>query len=156
HDLMGIAEVNETIDRLRVYVAAGSADIPRDYEVAVSDPDFFRKPWDFLKIDDLPNHPITKNSAAVKAGMMSGLCVPIRFGGRLRAGVNFFSRQQNWFSESDVPIARRIANYLTLALSHYHLSEEARRRRLVEERAQQLDAQVRKLTDELDVRSGYR
>ena len=156
HDLMGIAEVNEAIDRVRVHVAAGSADIPRNYEVAVPEPDLLRKPWDFLMIEDLPNHPLGKNSPAVKAGMISVLCVPIRFGGRLQAGVNFFSRQQHWFSESDVPLARRIANHLALALSHYRLSEEARQRHLVEERAQQLDAQVRKLTDELDARSGYR
>jgi hypothetical protein len=54
HDLMGIAEVNEAIDRVRVHVAAGSADIPRNYEVAVPEPDLLRKPWDFLMIEDLP------------------------------------------------------------------------------------------------------
>ena len=41
-------------------------------------------------------------------------------------------------------------------MSHFRLAEEARKRHIVEERAEQLDAQVRKLTDELDVRSGYR
>jgi hypothetical protein len=81
--------------------------------VAVPEPDLLRKPWDFLMIEDLPNHPLGKNSPAVKAGMISVLCVPIRFGGRLQAGVNFFSRQQHWFSESDVPLARRIARAST-------------------------------------------
>ena len=156
HDLMGIAEVNETFDSLCVYVAAGNTDIPRNYEMAVPDPEFLRSSWDFLHIEDFPNHPFGKKSLAAKAGMKSVLATPIRFGGRLQASVNFFSRQQNWFSESDVPLARRIANHLALALSHYRLSEEARQRHLIEERAQQLDAQVRKLTDELDARSVYR
>jgi GAF domain-containing protein len=114
------------------------------------------KPWDFLILNDIPTNPAISESPAARIGMVSVLCLPIRFGGQIQAAVNFFSRKAGWFSEGDVPIARRIANHLALALSHFRLAEEARKLHIVEERAEQLDAQVRKLTDELDARSGYR
>jgi two-component system response regulator AtoC len=156
HDMLGILEITESLDRVRVYVAAGDAAAPRDYEAPPPFPELMTKPWDFLILNDIPTNPAVADSPAAKAGMVSVLSLPIRFGGQLQAAVNFFSREKEWFTENDVPIARRIANYLALALSHYRLAEEARKRHVVEERAEQLNTQVRKLTDELDARSGYR
>jgi transcriptional regulator with GAF, ATPase, and Fis domain len=156
HDMLGILEVCETRDRLRIFVSAGKSPAPRDYEAPIPFPELMIKPWDFLILNDIPTNPASSDSPAAKAGMVSVLSLPIRFGGQLEAAVNFFSRDAGWFSADDVPIARRITNFLGLALSHYRLAEEARRRHLIEERAEQLNAQVRKLTDELDARSGYR
>ena len=156
HDMLGVLEVCETRDRIRVYVSAGTIEAPRDYETQNPFPELMTHPWDFLILNDIPTNPAVSNSPAAKLGMVSVLSLPIRFGGQLQGAVNFFSRKEGWFTEEDVPIARRIANHLALALSHYRLAEEARKLHIVEERAEQLNAQVRKLTDELDSRSGYR
>ena len=156
HDMLGILEVCEDSNRVRVYVNAGEEDAPRNYETQNPFPELMTKPWDFLILNDIQTNPAISESPVAKIGMVSVICLPIRFGGQLQAAVNFFSRQPHWFSEEDVPIARRIANHLALALSHFRLAEEARKLHIAEERAEQLDAQVRKLTDELDSRSGYR
>ena len=156
HDMLGVLEVCEDRDRLRVYVNAGNSDAPRNYETANPFPELMTGAWDFLILNDIPTNPAICDSPAAKIGMVSVLTLPIRFGGQLQAAVNFFSRKEGWFTKEDVPIARRIANHLALALSHFRLAEEARKLHIAEERAEQLDAQVRKLTDELDARSGYR
>jgi transcriptional regulator with GAF, ATPase, and Fis domain len=156
HDMLGILEVCENRDRVRVYVNAGESDAPRNYETEVPFPELMSKRWEFLILNDIPTNPAIRDSPVAKLGMVSGLCLPIRFGGQLQASVNFFSRKEGWFTEEDVPIARRIANHLALALSHFRLAEEARKFHIAEERAEKLDAQVRKLTDELDAHSGYR
>jgi two-component system response regulator AtoC len=156
HDMLGVLEVCENRDMLRVYVNAGDKDAPQNYETLNPFPELMTRPWDYLILNDIPTNPAIRNSPAARIGMVSVLVLPVRFGGQLQAAVNFFSRREGWFTEEDVPLARRIANHLALALSHFRLAEEARKLQIVEQRAEQLNAQVRKLTDELDARSGYR
>ena len=88
--------------------------------------------------------------------MVTVLSAPIRFGGRLQAAVNFFSRQPEWFRRDDLPVAERIASHIALVMSHHRLAEEARLAAEANARAERLESRVQQLTDELDARGGYR
>src|SRR5262249_50421107 len=73
-----------------------------------------------------------------------------RFGRRLRGVVTFFSRQPARFTEADVPMAKRIARHIALAMSHDHLAAEAKRAAELQERAanlESLDHSLASLTD---------
>ncbi|HVN21360.1 MAG TPA: GAF domain-containing protein [Dongiaceae bacterium] len=91
HDLMGVVEISEAGDRIRVHAGAGSGKAITPYEVAVPDPQILTRIRDAFIVEDFPNHPLAKGSPAVKAGMVTVLTAPIRFAGRLQALLNFFS-----------------------------------------------------------------
>jgi len=88
--------------------------------------------------------------------MRTALAAPIRFGGRLQAALNFFSREPGWFLRDDLPIAERVASHIALVMSHHQLAEKARLAAEANARAERLESRVRQLTDELDALSGYR
>src|SRR5262249_35348978 len=126
HDVLGVGEISENGDRIRLLAVAGIAGEPQNFEPPVPGPDFLTKPWKTMVIDDVSNHSFFSEGPAAKAGMQSVLTVPISFGGRLRAAVHFFSREKTHFSEADFPIAQRIASHITFAMSHHRLAQEAR------------------------------
>src|SRR5215472_1160621 len=156
HDMMGIVQPGEHGLTLRLLASAGPDAIREPFEIRLLEPGLLTTPWEFYILDDLQRHPLYNDAPAAKAGMQSGLVIPIRFGGRLHAAVNFFSREPARFTEADVPIAKRIAKHIALAMSHDHLAAEARRAAELQERAANLERRVRVLTEELDARSGYR
>jgi transcriptional regulator with GAF, ATPase, and Fis domain len=71
-------------------------------------------------------------------------------------GLLFWSKRPHAFQKRDVPIARRIADHVALAVSHQHLAEAARQISETRARASSLEARVKVLSDELDARTGYR
>jgi len=71
-----------------------------------------------------------------------------------RLGLAFWSRQPRAFSEADVPLARRVADHVALAVSHEQLAEAARQVAEARGRAERLEARVASLTEELDARRG--
>jgi transcriptional regulator with GAF, ATPase, and Fis domain len=66
----------------------------------------------------------------------------------------FHSRRRDAFSQDDVPLARRVADYIALAVSHEQLAEVERRVAEARVREEHLEARVQSLADELDVKSG--
>jgi len=76
------------------------------------------QPWDAQIIEDFRNPPLAQVSLAFQTGMVTVLSAPIRFGGRTRVAVNFFSRQTGWFRREEVPIAERIAGHIALVMLH--------------------------------------
>jgi transcriptional regulator with GAF, ATPase, and Fis domain len=69
--------------------------------------------------------------------------------------LQFWSRQMKAFRTEQVPLARRIAEHVALAVSHEQLAEAGRRAADAQARAERLQARVRSLSEELDSRSGY-
>ncbi|HTT24324.1 MAG TPA: sigma 54-interacting transcriptional regulator [Candidatus Sulfotelmatobacter sp.] len=138
HDIMGVVEVNEAGDRFKLLAGAGSPSGSPPFEGTIADPDLLKR-WDAVVVDDVQTHILFKKGPAIDAGMKSVVSIAIRFGGRLQAGVNFFSRNYGYFSQDDLPIARRIANYIALIMSHHRLAEEARQRQELEDHASKLD-----------------
>jgi transcriptional regulator with GAF, ATPase, and Fis domain len=156
HDMMGVVEISEKGDRVRLHAGAGSGQLSPSFEMAVPDPQILTRHWDAVIVKDYSQHPLAKGSPPLELGMVTAISAPIRFGGRLQAAVNFFSRQQGWFTREDLPVAERVASHIALAMSHHRLAEEARSAAEANARAERLESRVQQLTDELDARGGYR
>ena len=164
HDGMTIVVAPESGTRLTIYAATGAlGHLPVPFNINVPDHSLLERVWNFDLVDDVQTQPRYMDSPSRNAGMRGLLGVPIWIGGGLKGSVNFFSWVPRRFTRDDLPVARRIADHLALALSHHRLAEEARlnveaTRRADEAtaRSRQLESRVRQLTDELDARTGYR
>ncbi|HUK34291.1 MAG TPA: sigma 54-interacting transcriptional regulator, partial [Vicinamibacterales bacterium] len=73
-----------------------------------------------------------------------------------RMSVAFASKTPHQFSESDVPLVRRIADYIALAVSHEQLADAAKQVAEAHARADRLEARVQMLSDELDSKTHAR
>jgi transcriptional regulator with GAF, ATPase, and Fis domain len=69
--------------------------------------------------------------------------------------VGFWSKQPNAFGMWDVPVARRVADYVGLILSHQQLAEAAQQVADAHARAERLEVRAKSLAAELDIRSGH-
>jgi hypothetical protein len=104
---MGVMEISQGGERVRLY--AGTEKPFLRYEGAVFDPEILTRPLESMITEDLPNHPAAKGTPVLKLRMVTALSAPIRFGGRLQAMVNYFSRELGWFRRDDLLIAERVA-----------------------------------------------
>ncbi|HTV19515.1 MAG TPA: sigma 54-interacting transcriptional regulator [Polyangiaceae bacterium] len=72
-----------------------------------------------------------------------------------QVGLHFWSKQIGGFTRDQVPVARRIAEHVALAVSHQQLAEAASRAAEAQARAERLEARVQSLSEELDARTGF-
>ncbi len=108
-----------------------------------------------LRRESLPiDEPRDLQDRIVAAGYRSFLAVNAS-AREQELGVEFWSRQVDAFSAEDVPIARRIADHVALAVSHQQLAEAARQVAAARARADRLEWRVRSLAEELDLRAGH-
>jgi transcriptional regulator with GAF, ATPase, and Fis domain len=70
-------------------------------------------------------------------------------------GLQFWSKRRDAFEPEHVPLARRVADHIALAVSHEQLVEMARRATEATVRAQRLEARVKSLSNELALKSGH-
>jgi two-component system NtrC family response regulator len=118
---------------------------------ALDDPFFIAED---LAVDPLPIlTPPDLNRRIVKMGYRSLLRVHVRARDE-RIAVAFWSKRPGAFSVADVPMARRVADHVALAVSHEQLAEAARHVAEAKARAERLEARVLSLTAELDSRRG--
>lgn len=110
--------------------------------------DFRREPLPVAEPADL-------NDRVVASGYRSLLAVHT-FARDQVMGLEFWSKRPSAFSPEDVPIARRIADHVALAVSHQQLAEAAEQVAESRARAERLEARVKSLTEELEQRSGQR
>ena len=75
-------------------------------------PPAFIRAWAFDILDDRTTHVLERDRPGLGAGTRSSLRLPIRFGERVIAGIGFNSVQPARFSNADVAIARRLADYV--------------------------------------------
>ena len=158
HDALAVTTVYEEERRLRIHAISGFTDFPAFVDAPLPEPSLITEPWDFRIIDDLAADPRYASSPTVAAGMRSVLGLPIRVDGRLRHGVNFYSRERGAFSEDDVAVGRRIADHLALALSHQRLADAARQRaefEAVEAKLALVDDLLAAFTDAAEVRDTF-
>ena len=128
HDAMTV--IRPTADRrsAHVYAVRGFGSQPEVLSTRLRGPSsLMTQEWDHQIIDDLTADPEYADSLSVKIGLRSSLLIPIRFDGRLDSIVTFQSKSPSAFSKNDVLIARRIVDYMALALSHERLADEQRR-----------------------------
>jgi transcriptional regulator with GAF, ATPase, and Fis domain len=71
-----------------------------------------------------------------------------------RMGLAFWSKRPNAYSLDDLPVARRIADYIVLAVSHEQLADAERNAAEARARAERLEVRVKTLAEELELKSG--
>ena len=101
-------------------------------------------------IYDPPDH----RARVVAAGYRSVLAVCLAARDQ-EFGLQFWSKRNAAFGRDQVLLARRIAEHVSLAVSHQQLAEALSRAAESQARAEHLEARVRMLSDELDSRAGY-
>jgi transcriptional regulator with GAF, ATPase, and Fis domain len=125
HDGMLIGQVVEDGRFVRLYVTHGLGD-----NTALEVPNLSRhlltEPWEFHLIEDVAARPELADSTIVKFGMRSAAFVPVRLGGKLWGGMSVYGKRPGQFTENDILIIKRIADYLMLGLSHHEMAEERR------------------------------
>ena len=155
HDALILGRVTPDRQGIRIWAhTAAAVGIPIPTVVPLPDPELLSRDWDFMLLDDITasetlrrlNHPL------LRFGFRSVLRVPLKEDGLIVGGLNVVSFQPGAYSEKDVLIARRIADFVHLALSHHRLAEEARNTAEAQERARQLESRVEGLAAELTAR----
>src|SRR5262245_18857083 len=127
HDAMSIAMPHADREHITLHAVTGALRHLRvPWEQKLRDTSLVQREWESVLIDDLPANPTYAPLPAVKEGMRSLIVIPVRLEGELRAWVNFWSRTPGHFTTTDVPIARRVAAYVGLILSHQRLAEQIR------------------------------
>jgi hypothetical protein len=119
---MGVVEISEAGDRIRLHAGAGSGKATPLYEVAVPDPQILTRPWDTMIIEDFPNYAFCKGSPALKAGMVTVLSALIRFGGRLQAEEARLAAEANARAE-------RLESRVQQLRAYFHAAQKHLRRR---------------------------
>jgi transcriptional regulator with GAF, ATPase, and Fis domain len=113
---------------------------------------------DFQIIRDTAEGPGAETEKCRKGralGIRSLLKIPLRLEGGVIGGIAFLSGTPLQYSEEDVVVARRVADHVSLALSHQRLAEEERRAGEARERAARLEQRVEALKEELATSRGY-
>lgn len=155
HDALLLGMVTPDRQSIRVWAHSAVPDgITIPEVVPLPDPELLSRDWDFMLLDDVTiNEQLRRiHEPMSRAGIRAVLRVPLKEDGVIVGGLNFVSFAPGRFSERDVLIAKRIAEYVHLALSHHRLSEEARRTAEAQERARQLESRVEGLAAELAAR----
>ncbi len=98
--------------------------------------------------------PADLHDRIVAAGYRSFLAVNVAARDQ-ELGLEFWSKRPNAFRDEDVPIARRIADHVALAVSHEQLAEASRQVAEARGRAARLEMRVKSLVEELDLKSGH-
>ena len=106
-------------------------------------------------VEEEPDDGCGRNAWCRAHGTRSVLKIPLRLDGGLGSLI-FASRSPRQYSEEDVAVARRVADHVSLALSHQRLAEEERKAAEARERAARLEERVDALRDELETTRGYR
>jgi transcriptional regulator with GAF, ATPase, and Fis domain len=114
----------------------------------------------FFIVDDLLETPLSVLEPAdlserVTAAGFRSFFVVVTQARDQQMGLQFWSKRPRAFSSDDVPIARRIADHVALAVSHEQLAEAARQVAEARARAERLEARVKFLAEELDLRAGH-
>ena len=161
HDRMAIGLLSEDRSAVNVYAVSGEGfpevrepiRLSRDEQAKVND-------WSTEIVRDVEKEvpPDSDKCRHLSAdGIRSLLRVPIFFEGQWQfaGGLLFLSRAPGTHGETDVPLARHVADQVALALSHERLAGEARRAADAVSEAKKLEERVASLTEELASREGY-
>ena len=155
HDALVLTAVLPGGTRARVYASktpphASFPEVVAVPPLMVANPD-----WEYQVVDDLQAQPDQQTLEATQRGYRSVLRVAIRLEGEYAAGLSFLSFTPGRYSVADVPVARRIADRISLSFARERGRALSRRADDASARAAQLESRVQTLTDELNARSGF-
>ena len=139
HDGAVIGQLIDDGRRVRMYASRGLGEAGNTTEVPVMDRRLVTDSWESRVVDDLEADPTYADSTIARFQMRSALFVPIRVQGRMFGGLAFYSKAPARFVPDDALIAKRIADHVSLAVSHQRLAEEVRRNEELRARAAKSD-----------------
>ena len=93
---------------------------------------------------------------ARKLGIRSLLRIPLRLAGGRVGALLFLAKAPGAYSDDDIVVGRRVADFVSLALSYQRLAEEERLASDARERAARLEDRIEKLREELETTRGFR
>jgi transcriptional regulator with GAF, ATPase, and Fis domain len=135
HDAMTIVVAADKPGKVRIFAATGAmSHLPLQIEIPLPNQPLLDTPADYALVPDLERDDRYRSIPASRAGMRSMLSMLNRVGGRVHSAVNFLSATPGRFTADDVPIGRRIADHIGLALSQQRVADEARRVQLLQNR----------------------
>src|SRR5262245_41885529 len=140
HDGATIQILSEDYTHARLFAFDG---IPRDVVPDVFATNYapvFNESFLFSLHDDLLASDTERERPTAKAGMRSAIRLPLWFGGRIGGAIELSSKSVSAFRETDYGVARRIGDYVTLAVSHQRMAEEAKRAAALQARSDKLFA----------------
>ena len=159
HDMIALPLISDDKQSVIVYAAYDATSQTPQYPRTVPMTDRHRERlfagWDHNIFDDLQDDPIERETPPAKAGMRSLMRLAIRLQGETVGVLDFGSRTSHLYSQADVLIGRRIADHLSVALSHQRLAEQSRRAAMLQERTsnlEMLDGLLSAVTGVLDIR----
>jgi transcriptional regulator with GAF, ATPase, and Fis domain len=159
HDMVSLVLLTDDKNSIIVHAVTGNT---TRFPETVPLPDHHRPlitaPWDHVISSDIQADVLERATPPGQAGYRARLLVPIRLQGELLGGLDFFSMQANAYAAGDVLVARRIADHVSLALSHQRLSEESRRTAALRDRTTKLellDALLATITDAGELRDVF-
>jgi transcriptional regulator with GAF, ATPase, and Fis domain len=130
HDRLMLRVFSSDLKSNTVYAGSGEAPVPGPPMHHAYPPALIRA-WEYSIIDDMAQHTVEADGPLAASGARSTLRLPIRFGGRIIAGLAFLSFTPSRFTSTDLAVGRRLADHVASALSHYglaqQLADEARR-----------------------------
>src|SRR5499427_3450691 len=121
-------------------------------------PDALTSAFEFALHHDLASNPLERDRPAARLGVQSAIRLPLYVGGQLRGILVFNTREVHRYTQHDVIVARRVADYVSLALSHRQLADEAGDAAAVQARAANLevvDGLLKTLATVLDIREVF-
>ena len=159
HDMAALAIVSQDKTHLVLHAAShGSLRPTTMVPVPEQMQSRLVEPWDRWIIPDVQDDPETKHGLTAKAGFRAVLRIAIREGSALTAMLEFSSRTPGVYDDRFVPVARRVADHIAIALAHERLADERKRAAALEERAatfELLDGLLHALTGSLDIRQVF-
>src|SRR5688572_10503162 len=108
-----------------------------------------------IEVDE-PEEETVCRRIADTLGVRSGLRIGLSLEDGRVGALCFLSTTPLRYSDQDVAVARRVADHVTLALSHQRLAEEERRAAAERQRAADLEERVEALREELASSRGFR
>ncbi|HEY0782376.1 MAG TPA: GAF domain-containing protein, partial [Thermoanaerobaculia bacterium] len=145
HDrlILGMRSADRTLVTIDALSGEPVADLPLRIPIEHGEAERKKKLGQAELIADLEAWPSSHASACARQlGVRSTLRIPLRPAAGQAGSLVFASRAPARYSADDLPVARRIADYVSLALSHQRLAEEELRAAEARERAAHLEERV--------------
>jgi transcriptional regulator with GAF, ATPase, and Fis domain len=136
HDFASLGLLSEDLQQIDLFVQTSPSSYVQGGRMPF--PTVQTEAWLYRFIDDLTTHPLERSFSA-QAGGRTSLRVAVRLEEKTLAALNFTSRETTPYTVVDLTVARRIADYVALALSHQRLAEQARHNEEVRARAEKSD-----------------
>jgi transcriptional regulator with GAF, ATPase, and Fis domain len=107
-------------------------------------------------VEAVPGRNEEHKRIAEMLGIRALLRISLRLDGGVVGELVFISKTPGKYSPEDLVVARRVADHVSLALSHQRLAQEELRAAEARDRAAQLEERVEALKEELETSRGYR